>query len=79
MYEEALKKAVTEFAQEGESKYEKTFSVKGVHEEVFTVKIERKKDRLISESLSMESRSNMISALPPGAPCEFCGGSGRSS
>lgn len=79
MYEEKLKKAVAEFSKKGGSKYEKTFSVKGVYEEVFTVKIERKKSRLISESLSMEAHSNTISALPSGAPCEFCGGSGKSS
>lgn len=74
-----IKEAVAEFAKSNEAKYEKAFSVRGEAGDIFTVKIERKREVLISESVSMEARSNTISALPSGAPCGCCNGSGKSS
>lgn len=74
-----IKEAVAEFAKSNEAKYEKVFSMSGESGDIFTVKIERKREALISESASMEARSNMISALPSGAPCGCCNGSGKSS
>lgn len=79
MDEKLVRNFVLSFSQDGVNKYEKTFSVNGVDDEVFTLKIERKRKAFIAESVSMESRFNAISALPPGAACDCCNGSGRSS
>lgn len=77
MDEDLVRKIVLSFSQDGSKKYEKTFSVDGIGDEVFTLKIERQKEGAITESVSMESRFNMISAMPPGSPCGCCNGSGR--
>jgi len=79
MKDRLIKEAVAEFAKSNEVKYEKSFFMEGEADDVFTVKIERKRKGLISESASMEAHSNTISALPSGAPCGCCGGSGKSS
>ncbi|WP_157808993.1 hypothetical protein [Halomonas sp. 141] len=78
MNDKLIKKVISEFSESADNAYEKSFSIKGVEGEVFTIRIERKKDTLINESISMEALSNSISALPSGAPCDCCGGSGRS-
>lgn len=78
MNENLVKKVVQEFSKDNISQYEKTFSIVGNDTEIFTVRIERKRRILVNESIALESRFNTISALPSGAPCGCCGGSGRS-
>lgn len=79
MNEKAIKQIVSDLAKSGEQKYEKSFSVSGKPDEVFTVTVTRKKLTMVTESISMEARANTISALPSGSPCGCCGGSGKSS
>lgn len=79
MNEEAIKRAIQEFARSNEKKYEKTFIVTGNSIEMFTIKLERKELVYATESHKSEARTNTISALPSGSPCRSCGGSGRAS
>jgi len=79
MNEKAVKQAVIELAKSGEQKYEKSFSVSGQSDEIFTVTITRKRRAIVTDSVSMEARANTISALPSGSPCGCCGGSGKSN
>lgn len=77
MKEEAVKRAIQDFAKSNDREYEKIFSISGNSDELFTIRIERRKTILVTESFKSESRANTISALPSGAPCSYCGGSGR--
>lgn len=79
MIDDKIKVAVQELAKSNLTEYRKSFQLRGNDEEIFTVTIERKRRRLVTERLAVEARANTISALPGGAPCGCCGGSGRSS
>lgn len=77
MKDDAIKKAVTEFSKTRDQAYKKSFSISGNSDEVFTVSITRSRRQLVLDSVSMEARSNTISALPAGSPCGCCNGSGK--
>ena len=77
MNEKTVIQTVREFAKSGDQKFKKSFSVSGSTEEIITVAIERTRRVLVTESISLEARANTISALPSGAPCGCCGGSGK--
>ncbi len=79
MNEKSVKQAVLELIKSNEQRYEKSFSLAGNSDDIFTVKIERNRSVLVTKSISMEARANTISALPSGSPCGCCNGSGRSS
>ncbi|MBL0575050.1 hypothetical protein JD522_16725 [Aeromonas hydrophila] len=79
MNDNAIKQIVSDLAKSGDQKYEKSFSVSGKPDEVFTVTVTRKKRIMVTDSISMEALANTISALPSGLPCGYCGGSGKSS
>lgn len=78
MNENLVRKVVVEFSKDNQSEYKKAFKVSGDENEVYIVTIERKRRSVVTESISMEARDNTISALPSGAPCGCCGGSGKS-
>ncbi len=77
MNEKTVIQTVREFSKSGDQRFKKSFSVSGSPDEIITVTIERTKRVLAAESLSFEARANTISALPSGAPCGCCGGSGK--
>lgn len=79
MKSKLIQRIIFDFAKGNDKKYEESFSLQGYEGEVFTIRIERNKEHLINESISMEALSNTISALPSGSPCGCCGGSGKSS
>lgn len=77
MNEITVIQTVREFSKSGDQKFWKSFYVSGNPDEIITITIERTKPVLATESLSFEARANTISALPSGAPCRYCGGSGK--
>lgn len=77
MNEEDLKLVVSDFVKSGKPKYTKTFKLKGVDNEFYKVTFEKVIPVNVSESISLESMSNTISAYPSGAQCTRCKGSGR--
>ncbi|MDD4929504.1 MAG: hypothetical protein PHP85_09535 [Gallionella sp.] len=79
MIDDKIKLAIQELSKTNMPEYKKSFQLRGNDEEIFTVTIERKKRRLVTESMAFEARANTISALPGGSPCGCCQGSGRSS
>lgn len=78
MNENLVKKAVQDFSKDNKPEYKKAFRISGAEDDVYIVTIERKRRIVVTESVSMEARSNTISALPSGTPCGCCGGSGKS-
>ena len=79
MNEKTVVQTVREFAKSGDQRFKKSFSVSGNSDEIITVTIERTRRVLATESLLFEARANTISALPSGAPCGCCGGSGKAA
>ncbi|WP_132750371.1 hypothetical protein [Simplicispira metamorpha] len=77
MNEKTVVQTVLDFVKSGDQKFKKSFSVSGNADEIITVTIERTRRVLATESLSFEARANTISALPSGAPCGCCRGSGK--
>lgn len=77
MNEKTIAQTVREFVKSGDQRFKKSFSVSGNADEIITVTIERTRRVLATESLSLAARANTISALPSGAPCDCCGGSGK--
>lgn len=78
MNEKTVIQTVREFSKSGDQRFKKSFLVSGNTDEIITVTIERTRRVLVAESLSLEeARANTISALPAGAPCGCCGGSGK--
>ncbi|NMQ30166.1 hypothetical protein E4Q23_21850 [Candidatus Accumulibacter phosphatis] len=77
MNEKPVIQTVREFSKSGDQRFNKSFFVSGNTDEIITVTIERTKQVLATKSLSFEARANTISALPSGAPCGCCGGSGK--
>ncbi|MBD8625545.1 hypothetical protein IFT64_01190 [Oxalobacteraceae sp. CFBP 8753] len=78
MKKEVIKAAVAEFIKEGKYEDQMSFSFKDKPSEIYTVKFERRSLSISNESMKFEARSNTISALPSGARCDCCNGSGRS-
>jgi hypothetical protein len=77
MNNDVIKAAVAEFIKEGKQEAQLSFSFKGNPLEIFTVKFDRKNLSISNESMKFEARANTISALPSGASCSCCNGSGR--
>lgn len=77
MNEKTVIQTVREFSKSGDQRFKKSFFVSGNADEIITVTIERTRRVFATESLSLEARANTISALPSGAPCGCCGGSGK--
>lgn len=77
MNEKTILQTVREFAKSGDSKFEKSFHLSGNTEEIITITIKRTRRSLANQSILLEARANTISALPSGAPCGCCGGSGK--
>lgn len=77
MNEKTVVQTVLDFAKSGDQRFKKSFSVSGNADEIITVTIERTRRVLATASLSLEASTNTISALPSGAPCGCCGGSGK--
>ena len=77
MNEKTVIQTVREFSKSGDQTFKKSFFVSGNTEEIITVTIERTRRVVATESLSFKARANTISALPSGAPCGCCGGSGK--
>lgn len=67
---------VRNFLQSRELSVKETFFVKESGE-IVTVIITRSKRTLSTESYGFRGNINTISALPSGAPCDACGGTGR--
>lgn len=77
MNEKTIIQTVREFAKSGDQKFKRAFHLSGNTDEIFTITIERTRRVLVTESAALEARANTISALPSGAPCGCCGGSGK--
>lgn len=81
MNEKIIEQMVKEFAASGEYRFEKTYRIKGADGVYYKVEIEKhsagNKEIPLFESVGTES-FNTISALPSGAQCGCCNGSGRS-
>lgn len=78
MNKDVVKAAIVEFIKEGKYEDQMSFSFKDKPLEIYTVKFERKSLSVSNESMKFEARANTISALPSGARCNCCNGSGRS-
>jgi len=81
MNEKLIESIVKDFAKTGNNLFDKVFKLQGKDGEYYTVSIKKElsSQLLLEKSAGMESRSNTISALPSGATCGCCNGSGRSS
>jgi hypothetical protein len=77
MKDAIIKAAATEFADSKRTDFSKSYLVKESPTEIITVTYERRKLQIANESRKFEAQANTISALPSGANCSCCGGSGR--
>lgn len=76
MKDTVLKELAREFAAEGQRTFTKRFAIPGSADYI-TIQINRTSLALATESEKTEIRGSTISALPSGAQCGCCGGSGR--
>jgi hypothetical protein len=77
MNDRIIKAAAIEFEKSKKLDFKKSYSVSESPTEIITVTFERRKFLIVNESIKFEARANTISALPSGANCTCCGGSGR--
>ncbi len=76
MKDSVLKEVAKEFAESGQRTLTKRFAISGTTDFV-TIQLDRKSLTVATEAQKTEVRANTVSALPSGAQCGCCGGSGR--
>lgn len=77
MNDKIIKAAAIEFEKSKKTDFKKSYSVSESPTEIITVTFERRQLQVANESMKFEARANTISALPSGANCTCCGGSGK--
>ena len=77
MNKKIVQTAAQDFLNSGKRAESFSFSISGNPLEMVVVRFERESLQVATESRKFEARANTISALPSGAQCGCCNGSGR--